>query len=263
MRNAITISDVGIVRRHPVRTALVAIAVAAGATAVVAWRLAGTSDPVSEQDALASFRSAPARPPTAAGPRPGVYSYAAGGTETGGAGPFRVSRELPRDARLVVTSRPDGWEAELAYSRQHVESARYAIRGGQVRIAWRRTKVTFAGFGRDDRRTVDPPSLFLPADLAVGVRWAETYRTGDLRVRSDSRVLRSEVVDVGGTPVDAYVIAIRSLTQGPHPGTRTETLWWAPSLRLPVRWDVDMDIGGTFAFRARSTVRLRRATPAI
>ena len=173
-----------------------------------------------------------------------------------------VTRDVPPEARLVVTRRPDGWESELSYSRQHIEGARYALRDGAVRVTWRRTKVTFAGFGRDDRRSVEPPSLFVRSDVKVGDRWKETFRTGDLTVRADTRVVRTEAVDVDGRTVPTYVISSSSITQGPHPGTRRETLWWAPSLRLPVRWDVDMDIRGTFTFRTNTSVVLRSVVPA-
>jgi hypothetical protein len=189
--------------------------------------------------------------------------YAATGTETGGAGPLKITRKIPSVARLVVTSRTGGWDGELSYSRQHIEGARYELRDGGWLITWRRTKVTFAGFGQDDRRTVEPPSLFVPARLRVGAEWSETFRTGDLIVRARTTVSRSEMVAVGGRQIPAFVILSRSTTEGPHPGTREETYWWAPALRLPVRWDVDMDIGGTFSFRTTSRLRLSSITPQV
>lgn len=223
---------------------------------VVVWRSAGSSDPVSRDEALAVFRAAQSTRGAAGGPVPGVYAYSASGSETGGVGPLAITRALPAEARLVVTRRDDGWDAELDYSRQHIESMRVARRDGELRVTFRRTKVTFAGFGRDDRRAVEPPSLFLPANPAPGDHWSESYRTGDINVRADNRILRRERMRVGDREVDVLVLTSSSVTDGPHPGTRTETIWWSPALSLPVRWDVDMDIGGTFAFRARSTVRL-------
>lgn len=235
------------------------------AVLVIGWlvlrQVAGTSDPVSDREALATFTTAARGTVPAGGPVPGVYRYRATGTERGGAGPLVVTRDLPRDARLVVTPRDGGWEAEVAYSRQHIEGARYVVRDGAIRVTWRRTKVTFAGFGRDDRRAVTPPSVFLPAGPDVGADWAEEYRTGDISVRAESRILRRERVAVDGARFETLVIESRSTTSGAHPGTRTETLWWSPLLGLPVRWDVDMDIGGVFAFRARSTLVLATTVP--
>jgi hypothetical protein len=242
---------------------LVVTVLAVAVAGVLLWRSAGSSDPVSQDEALATFRSAQGDVIATAGPAPGVYLYTASGSETGGVGPLAVTRSLPAQARLVVTSRADGWDAELAYSRQHIEAMRVARGGDDLRVTFRRTKVTFAGFGRDDRRTVEPPSLFLPARASPGTRWRETYRTGDLTVRAETRVVRAERMRVGDRHVDVLVVTSHSETDGPHPGTRDETLWWAPSLAVPVQWDVDMDIGGTFAFRARTSVRLVSAVPEV
>ena len=230
---------------------------------VLLWRSAGSSDPVSEDEALATFRRAQGQAAATGGPAPGVYRYTESGSETGGVGPLAITRNLPAQARLVVTSRADGWDAEMDYSRQHIESMRVARLGGELRVTFRRTKITFAGFGRDDRRAVEPPSLFLPARPSPGARWRESYRTGDINVRVDDRILRRERARVGDRELDVLVVTSHSDTDGPHPGTRDETLWWAPSLAIPVRWDVDMDIGGTFAFRARLSVRLVGAVPEV
>ena len=230
---------------------------------VFLWRSAGSSDPVSQDEALATFHSAQGEATAAGGPAPGVYRYTASGSEPGGLGPLAITRSLPAQARLVVTSRADGWDAEMDYSRQHIESMRVVRRGGELRVTFRRTKLTFAGFGRDDRRSVEPPSLFLPARPSPGTRWRESYRTGDINVRVDNRVVRSERMRVGDRDIDVLVVSSHSETDGPHPGTRDETLWWAPSLAIPARWDVDMDIGGTFAFRARLSVRLVSAVPEV
>lgn len=242
---------------------LAATAVILVIVGLMLWRSAGSSDPVSQDEALAAFRAAPSAGARAGGPTPGVYGYSASGAETGGVGPLAITRALPAEARLVVTPRGEGWDAELDYSRQHIESMRIVRRDGELRVTFRRTKVTFAGFGRDDRRDVQPPSLFLPADPAPGTRWRETYRTGDINVRADNRIVRLERMRVADRQVDVVVMTSSSVTDGPHPGTREETIWWAPALALPVRWDVNMDIGGTFVFKAHSTVRLTSAVPKV
>lgn len=247
------------------RSRSVRVLAAVAALLVVGWvvvqRVAGSSDPVTDRDALAAFNAAPPGVVPAGGPAPGVYRYRARGSERGGAGPFAISRDIPAEALLVVTPRGSGWDAELSYSHQHIETARYELRDGAIRVTWRRTKITFAGFGRDDRRAIDPPSVFLPAGAAPGARWSEAYRTGDISVKGDNRILRAQRVSVDGANVDVLVVASRATTSGPHPGTRTETLWWASTLGLPVRWDVDMDIGGVFAFRARTRLELVSAVP--
>jgi hypothetical protein len=172
-----------------------------------------------------------------------------------------VSRSVPALAVMVVTPRDTGWETELAYSRQHIEGARYEVRDGAIRVTWRRTDVTFGGFGRDDRRSVEPPSLELPKGAAAGTQWRDSYRTGDITVRTQSRVERRDTLQVDGAQVEVLVIDSRSTTSGAHPGTRNEKIWWAPTLGIPVRWDVDMDIGGVFSFRSRTRLELERTTP--
>lgn len=228
---------------------------------VVLRLVAGSSDPVSDRDALAMFAAAAGGTVPNGGPAPGVYRYRATGSERGGTGLLAISRKVPAEARLVVTPNGVGWEAELSYSRQHIEGARYTLHDGAIQVTWRRTKVTFAGFGRDDRRSAEPPSVFLPAHAAVGTKWSEAYRTGDILVRSDNRVLRAAGVELDGKRVDALVLESRSTTSGAHPGTRIETDWWAPSLGLPIRWDVDTDIGGVFAFHSTTRLVLRSAVP--
>ena len=229
---------------------------------VVLRQVAGTSDPVTDREALSTFNAAPRGSVPAGGPAPGVYRYRATGSERGGAGPLSISRDVPAEARLVVTPSGSGWEAELSYSRQHIEGARYEVRDGAILVTSRRTKVTFAGFGQDDRRAVDPPSVFLPAGARPGTHWTEAFHTGDISVSTQNRVLRPERVAVDGKGLDTLVVDSRSTTSGVHPGTRNETLWWAPALRLPVRWDVTMNIGGVFAFHSRISVALSSAIAA-
>ena len=141
---------------------LTAAAIALAAAGVVLWRSAGSSDPVSQDEALAAFRAAAGGTGAAGGPAPGVYRYAASGSETGGVGPFAITRSLPAEARLVVTTRPDGWDAEMDYSRQHIESMRVVRHGDELRVTFRRTKVTFAGF-RERRPAQRRPALAVPA----------------------------------------------------------------------------------------------------
>jgi hypothetical protein len=224
-------------------------------------RLAGSSDPVTDREALAAFRAASSGAVHGGGPSPGVYRYRATGTEHGGVGPLAISRDVPAEAFLVVTPSPGGWESELSYSRQHIEGVRYVVRDGALLVTSRRTKITFAGFGQDDRRAAEPPSVLLPAGAAPGTKWTENYRTGDISIHNDDRIVRAEAVQVAGKPIKTLVIEYRSTTTGAHPGTRTETTWWAPTLGLPVRSEVEIDIGGVFAFRAKTRLDLVSTVP--
>lgn len=226
------------------------------------WRAAQSSTAVSPAQALEAFRESPSTAPVPTAPKPGVYEYRATGSERGGVGSLTIGRKLPGTTRLVVTHVSGGWEATFFFSEEHVEASRYIPQAdGALTVTWHRTKVTFAGIGRDDKRDVTPPSLVLPADAAPGKSWRERYRTGDINVDTESRIVGAEQVRVGNTPVDTLLIETHSTTDGPHPGTRDEKLWWAPTLGLPARWDVAMDIGGTFGFTGRSSIRLASPVP--
>jgi hypothetical protein len=235
----------------------------AGGAAIWLWRSAGSSTPVSEESALESFREGAG---AAAGPRPGVpragvYTYRQSGRETGGAGPLSVTRDLPDQARYVVTPASEGYEEQLSLSEQHIEGVRYRVTDAGTLATWRRTDVTFLGIGRDDRRDLRPPQLRLPRPVTVGRTWSGRYTAGDLPVSYRSEALRREPVQVGADPVPAVVVRTVADTGGPHPGTRTDTIWWSPRLALPVRWTIEMEIRGAVSLDTRADLRLASVTP--
>jgi hypothetical protein len=239
---------------------LLVVAVAGG---LWLWQRAGSSTPVSEESALREFREGRA-PATGGGdgvPRPGVYAFRVEGWEKGGLGPLAVRRDLPGTARYVVRLVPGGFEDLLQLSKEHAEGVRYRSTREGLRATWRRTDVTFVGFGRDDRRGLRPPPLSVPSPLRVGLRWSAEYRADQLRVSTRSRVLRAESVRVGDRTLRAYVIRHDSVTTGPHPGTRVEVVWWAPAIALPVRWTIDGDTTGTVTFRVRASLELTSPEP--
>src|SRR5262245_40633640 len=151
--------------RHPVRLAAAVLALVAVGVGAWLWTRAHRSTPVSEERALESYRDevggGEARAPAGA-PHPGVYTYRVSGWERGAAGPLGVRRDFPGEARYIVRALPGGFEGELDLSAEHVEGARYRATAAGLRETWRRTKVTFLGFGRDDRRRLAPSRLFMP-----------------------------------------------------------------------------------------------------
>lgn len=249
--------------RRPARLILLVVLAAAAVGAAWAWHRAGSSTEVSPGAALAGFRerggAAGARPPGA--PRPGVYTYVQTGAERGALGPVGVRRDLPDEARYVVTASPDGYLEELSLSREHVEATRFVLGGEGARATWRRSHVTFAGLGRDDRRELVPPPLHMPRVLAPGRTWGGRYRAGTLAFRYRSRALRREGVEVGGRLLPAVVVEVTTRTSGAHPGTRRETLWWSPALSMPLRWRIALDVGGPATLHTDADLVLRAVTP--
>ena len=39
-------------------------------------------------------------------------------------------------------------------------------------------------------------------------------------------------------------------------------IWWSTALSLPLRWDIDTRIGGTFSLTTRARLDLESTTPA-
>lgn len=232
------------------------------AASVAAWwyySRAGKTHEVDEAAALASLGQPGA--PRRGLPAPGVYEYRQDGSESGGIGPLSLDRELPSTARMVVRRVGDGVERELNLAKEHIESVRYRLTPGGIRTTWIRTEITFAGFGRDDRRTTRPAPLFLPAKLALGVRWRSDYRTGDIEVSDESEVVGKETFEVDGRPEPVWVVEISSETRGAHPGTQNETIWWSPRYALPLRWQMARDIGGTVKLKVKATLELVSVIP--
>lgn len=254
-------------RRRVVRFILIPAAVLGAfilAAGVWAWNAGRQAHEVSEGAAVEGFRERGRAPADGAGPAPGVYTYLQSGREEGALGPASISRNLPSEARYVITPVDGGYEEELALAKEHVEAVRFApVAGGGRRAVWRRTDITFVGVGRDDRRDLVPPPVDRPADLAVGDEWTARYRAGDLPVVARSRVLRRETVDVGGRTVSALVIRTVGDTGGVHPGRRVDTVWWSPRWQLPLRWTIDMKVRGVARITTRTDLRLRSLTPRV
>lgn len=229
------------------------------------WHRAGSSTAVSEQDAVGDFRAGGGgeggAPGTPGIPAPGVYTFVQAGSEEGGAGPVSIDRGLPGRARYVVTPVEGGYREELRISQEHLEAVTLRVGPRVTREVARRTEVTFLGFGRDDRRTLRPPPARLVRPLTVGRRWGSSYTAGTLSVTSRSVVLRSEVVVVDGRRHAARVVRTVGDTRGAHPGRRVDVIWWSPALALPLRWEIDMEIGGPAHLRTRARLELESTIP--
>lgn len=225
------------------------------------WSRAGSSTPVSEQEAGQDYGGGAERSAIPGGPRPGVWSYRATGDETVGVGPVSIDRPLPATAQVVVRPAPGGFWRTLALSKEHVEASRLRITNEGEYLTERVTTVKVTGLGRDDRQVLTPPSLVYPADIQVGDAWTSRYRLDEVRVVDRARALRRDVVDVGGRQVPAVVIDKRATVSGPVRGSRRDLLWWSPELRMPVRWKISTTIDGVASLRTDADVVLTSTEP--
>ncbi|HMM49508.1 MAG TPA: hypothetical protein PKE32_07860 [Miltoncostaeaceae bacterium] len=230
------------------------------------WERGRHAQAISEGRALADFRHARAGTDDLrmlpGEPAPGVYTYAQRGHESGGIGPLGIDRELPGEARYTITAGTDGFSEKLALAAEHIEAVRFRLTPAGARIAvWRRTDITFAGVGRDDRRDLTPPVLDLPAHPSVGLTWTAHYAAGNLDVHSTSAVLRRETIPVAGVPEPTLVIRSVGDTRGAHNSTRVDRVWWSPRLKIPVRWTIDMRVRGIVRLDTRTDLRLVSTRP--
>lgn len=231
------------------------------------WSSARSSTEVTAEAALADFRErvGVAGTPGPGVPRPGVYTYLQKGEERVAIGPASLTRDLPDRAVYVAALVPGGFQEDLRLSEEHVESVRFRPgSGGALRAIWRRTEVSVLSVGRDDTRDLRPPPLFLPAPatLRVGRTWSNDYSAGDVRVRSDHRVVSRGSIRVGSRKEPVFVVRVAAEVTGANSGTRVDLLWWSPRLSLPLRWKIDMNVGGFAEIRTDTDLRLSGLTPA-
>ena len=256
---------VSALRARPVRAAIVVVLILAAAGGVWLWSRAGASTPVTAEAALHTLREAGgAGGARRAGvPREGVYTYRQTGSERGGAGPLKISRDLPGQARMVITPAAGGYGQELDISEEHIEGVRLRVGADGSREVSRRTKVTFVGIGQDDRHALTPPPLAVPRVPTPGRSWSGRYSAGGLPVSFRSTIARAGAVEVAGARLPAVVITTVADTGGPHPGRRTDTVWWSPGLALPLRWTIDMSVRGVFTLSTHAELSLASTTPAV
>ncbi len=245
-------------------TRLIALAlIGGGIFGWVYWKRIHRTSEVSQSAAVEDFRRAKGAGRSGGQiPQPGVYTYRQSGSERGSFGPLGIDRVLPREAQLTIRPMEGGYLSQLDLAREHIEARRFRLTSEGTRVTWIRTKIEFATFGRDDRRTTKPQPLETPTTLTVGRIWTARYRAGDLPVAAVSRVLRKETVSIDGASVDTFVIETRSVTGGSHPGTETDTTWWSPRYLLPMRLKLQRKIRGAAGFRVDAELSLTSVRPA-
>jgi hypothetical protein len=223
------------------------------------------TDPVTIADAVVEFQNADDGTREVPGaPQPGVYTYDVEGAEAGGAGSVKVSRDLPLQAQMIVWQQAGGYETRLDYSGDHVEGARYVVGDDGIAQTWSRSKLSLLGTTSDDEIEVDPAALWIPEDLSEGATWEASYEADGFSTAHTSRVTGSEPVRVGAEEFDAVVIERTTTYSGDVSGEWTDTYWWSPELRLPVRISVEGESKqGIGVFSQTATLTLSSAEPQV
>lgn len=195
-------------------------------------------------------------------PAPGVYRYAQRGRERFAVGPLQVTRTLPSRALLVVHAAGNG-ATSLGWRFAGDVEETILIGGtgaGGQRIVERDLTVDLplAGFHVGGRTQA---TAWRPGRPKLGKLETVTYDLGGLVVRREARVVRREEVDVGGQPVDTWVIQAKEDLTGRVNGDIAETIWWAPQLGLDVKRTIVFALAGDVAHRLTSTTTLQSVIP--
>ena len=229
---------------------------------ILFWQSLDETDPVTANDALTEYRESPT--PGEAGPglpAPGVYEYTVSGSEQLSRGPVDIDRALPAVAPMLIRHADGGYETDLRYSDSHTELSRYEVRPQGAFVTFARTVVKTPVTTTTRDREWTPNLLRLPLRPEVGETWGGPFTAGDLQLQIENEVLRREPVDVGGRPVNAFVIESRQEITGEYTGRRTETFWYAPAQALVVRYTIDSTLDGPTDFDIKAEQTLRSLSP--
>jgi hypothetical protein len=75
------------------------------------------------------------------------------------------------------------------------------------------------------------------------------------------RVTGRAVVPVDGQDVPVFVIRTNGAVTGPIAGRRDDTEWYAPSLAMPARLVLRMNLSGDVSLRLAADLRLASTAP--
>jgi hypothetical protein len=119
-----------------------------------------------------------------------------------------------------------------------------------------------AGHTQTIRCRFDPGLPFPPWPLKVGTTFHGSGDCGNVRVSGSGRVASQRRATIGGVVVPVYVINSTLRTSGAVTSKTTDTEWFSPALRLPVK-DVGRTKGrfGPFGFTSHFTRTLASTRP--
>ena len=242
---------------------IVAVAAVAAAGLVGAWwlLLRDVSTPARVGDAIAAYRQGD----TGSSPiSPGVYVYATDGSEQTDA--LRgATHAYPSSSTLTVTGAPCGVRLRWDVLEGRSTTWTACTAAGDWTERSRDERHSF--FGVTQKTTyVCTDTPFRPAGDRAGKTFTVSCSTGKAREHGPGRVVGTETVDVGGTPVPTVHIRTRTSFSGATTGSATYDFWLARATGLPVRITMvsrttDASLIGDVHYEERVSLRLTSLEP--
>lgn len=241
-----------------------ALVVTVTAVAAFTWWPRGTT-PVSTDSAVDDFRAASATNPgtgdgsaadtgtdattdaesddetPAARPEPGVYTYAAEGSEEVKLGPL-PSQTRPHPDTVSGTVVHDGdscFTLTLRFFEEHSEDTTYCAEGQRLSIEGHTKRLSIGALSPTAEMTCDPSVVVDAATRssspACTLRMSGGPAGITARLAGASQVAEPETVDVAGASVEVWPVTISYDVTDGLSGTWVETLWLSAETWLPVR----------------------------
>jgi len=107
----------------------------------------------------------------------------------------------------------------------------------------------------------DPPGLSIPWPISTGRTFSSKGDCGTFALTLDSHVDSARRVNIGGVPVDVFVIATVVSTHGSIESTGRETDFFAPSIGLPVHIESEQRATSGTPYEKQLTLDLMSAEP--
>lgn len=251
------------------------VVVVVGAGAFLLWPR-GTSE-VKPEQALKKFRERQNTTTThpdhnatsgeRSTPSPGVYSYAATGTEVVKLGPLpEENRPLPETVTAVAVDDGDGcFDFTINFFAEHTEENRWCVDQGALRWASHKKHQKIGALSPTANITCDPNVIRTPDAKPQPLECALELTGGPVPVRTSltggTTVGEATSVEVGGEAVEAVPVTLDFDVVGTVSGKWVEVIWWGPE-NLPVKVERHFDLSGPVRFKEETTLALRSLTPA-
>ncbi|MCB0924848.1 MAG: hypothetical protein KDB50_09970 [Mycobacterium sp.] len=243
------------------------------------------SDPVTKDEAVEDFRSQNSSTTTANGddagastttaastarsrPEPGVYTFAATGSEDVKLGPFPAEhRELPTEVSMVLVhdEDPECFTTTAKLFEQHSDDTTLcASPDGTVRFVEHRKHQQVGGMSPTVTFKCDPNVVIAPSTDQGDIACAISLEGAPVKVESQmtgSAKSSPATVEIAGQAVAATLVELTFNVSGSLSGTWVEKLWLANDTQLPVQMERELDLSGPATLKESNKLVLTDLTP--